>query len=999
MNYEILLSKLLRLPLKKCARIYDKFIKEDNHTFAQSIQAMEAFETKARYLKMIDEDATFELMLALSMMSMNKNKVVDELFEQLKGYPMVAWMEVIGEFDAQKINGILKNYGTELTSPIVETLIINLPRFQQAYTIEKYQSSLDPTNELFQSFYYCLVDAGKAKVEQIFPNSIKINPLLELEDIEDGLIAKNMIAQKEKLQEVPMDSIIEFLLLKEKNIENALDILQNYSDRLHEISDMRFKLLFGRLKQLGKDQSRKPSETFEFNKKIFELFKPKFKNLGLIETLDIMDAEVSAYYDNKIGNDIVYEFLDVAYKDDELIKYVNEKSIINLIERFENDCSKKEYSFEDFEQLVEKTITTEPQKLIHDDYIEAMIACRKLMKNHEINNQNPYYIELKEKFKKMINAEIQKDGTTEEPINTDALFYRLIKGTVDFSKVFNIKTYKGLAYLTKAAQVYEDPDNITKYLTDEQVSKLNISPLIQWQKIKIREAQKKQAAKEAEKEKESWFEDEENDNNKNHNLAAVFKNHHLENAFNERLALQLLCYFSEQKARHIINSNMKTNRMEHIFDNIDYYKIEIDENGSPIVNQEVIDFFFGKGSVKEKNSIMNKIIREELPEFDRIVPEFCNNYEEIKEACNGIITVKRIISYYQNKKLPDLKPHEYNYRKALMEINYTNIDKLAQAIELCDDAAKRKVSTIPKQKGQLGNLSYEILDLKDSMHIASGYLSHCCFVINGYSDSSLRHSMQSKNGRIMFVYHNGKFLGQSWIWRNGDVVCFDSVEAGSFSHGAYKDILKVVDVYKQVAKEILEESKYNESEEERVKIVTIGKSDFRFEGLDKLEVEEVPRPLERDCYISDSKEQFILAGEMPENPRYDEVSVKYRDPRKRVYQILDTKDANIDYLDEALLKMAAIKYEATGEEPQDDLDNLNQLFVGDDWYIKTTTDGEIEVEITDDYEETIKECRDYAEVLGVNFERNYDRNEKEILPTKDEVVKKLKLAKVESRRG
>lgn len=983
MNYEILLSKLLRLPLKKCAKIYDKFIKEDNHTFAESIQAMEAFETKARYIEMIKEDAMFELMLALSMMSMNKNMVVDELFEESEGYPMIIWIEVIGEFDAQRINGILKNYGTKLPSTKVETLIINLPRSQQADAIEKYQSSLDPTSELFQSFYYCLGEDAQSKVKQLFPNSIKINPLLELEDVEEGLIAKKVIAQKEKLKEVPMDSIIEFLLLKENNFNNALEVLKNYSDRLNEISDMRFKLLVGRLNQLSGKVRKEYSlfgedddELEEPRLLIFKTLKSRFKSLGLKETLELMDAKVSAYYDNKLGNDIAYEFLDVAYKDDGLRDYINEKTIKLLIEKFENECSKKEYTIDDFKRLVENVRTIKPQKLIHDDYIEAMIACRKLMKNQEINNQNSYYIELKDKFSKMLNEEVERDGTTTEELNTDVLFYRLVKGTIDFANVFNTKTYKGLAYIMKANKVYEDPDVITKFLTDEQVSKLNISPALQWQKVKIKEALRKKDKNIPDEDiKLNWV-------------------------VNERLALQLLCYFGEQRARHIINADMKVNRMEHLFDNIDYTRIKIDENGSPIVNEEIMDFFFGKGSVKEKNSIMNKLIREELPDFDKIVSEFCNNYEEIKEACNGVVTVKRITNYYEDKNLPiELKPHQYAYKKAIKEIKYLDEDKLTKAVALCDDAAKRKYSSIPKENGELGNFTYEILDLKDSMHVASGYLSHCCFVIDGISYSALKHSMQSKNGRIMFVYYKEMFLGQSWIWRNGDVVCFDSVEAGSLRHGAYADNLKVVDVYKKVAEEILHDSKQNETEEERVKIVTVGSSDFRFEDLEDLKVDQVPRPLERDCYVYDSFKQKILAGKMPQNPRYKEVSVKYKDPRKKVFQILDMKDANIDYLDEAILKLQAIKYEATGNEESVDLNNINQLFVGDDWYIKTTKDGDVEVEITDDDEDTVKECRNYGEVIGVHFERHYDRNDNEITPTKEEVVKKLKLAKVESRRG
>ena len=94
-----------------------------------------------------------------------------------------------------------------------------------------------------------------------------------------------------------------------------------------------------------------------------------------------------------------------------------------------------------------------------------------------------------------------------------------------------------------------------------------------------------------------------------------------------------------------------------------------------------------------------------------------------------------------------------------------------------------------------------MLDIKDPMAIAVGYMSHCCFTIGGLSDSSLRHSMKSQNGRTFVVHHKGNFVTQSWVWRNGDVVCFDSVEAGSSRHNAYDDELSLVDVYKKAASE------------------------------------------------------------------------------------------------------------------------------------------------------------------------------------------------------
>lgn len=973
MKYEVLLSKLFRLPLEQALKEYKEYEENNSFTFAEQLRAMDTLETKARFKKRIKEEAFFTLLFTLTQMSIGKTRTVDENLNEIKGYPMVIWMEIIGELEPKKITNILRNYSNDLPSMLVETFIINLPEHMQAMAVEKNKNSLDPKGELFTSFYLCLGEKGKDKVEKLFPEYIQKDHLLELKDLKEKDYCNEIKNKKELLTKTPMDSIVESILLKSNDFNDVLSILEQYSDRIEEISDIRFKLLVGRLVQWSNDSKDKIN--------IFNSLKSKFKQLELKDTLEILEANNSTWtwdFDSLVG-DIIYGLLDIAYKEEKVIKYTNEETIKYIVDKFESDCSKKSYTIEDLKELVDKVLTTKPQKLIYDDYMEAMIACRQLMAKHEINNQHPYYLELREKFSKVLNEEVERDGTITEDIDLNTLFYRLVKGTVDFTTVINTKTYKGLCYLTKTNQPTSDCDLITTKLTDEQASKIDISPVLQWKKIKIKEARKE-------------YEE-------IHHVEGINQTK-FNNTFDERIALQLLLLFGENKARHIINSSMRVNRMENIFDPIDYSKINIDENGKPITNEELLEFFFGRGSVKEKNSIINKIIREELVNFDYAIPAISNSYEEIKEACHGVLTVKRIMKHLDEKDLPiTLKPNQYTYKRALNELKYLTEDKAKKAVDLCDDAQKRKYSTIPKVKGAVRDFTYEILDLKDPFAVAVGDLSHCCFVIDGITYRDLKHSMQSKNGRTFVVYKNGKFLTHSWVWRNGDVVCFDSVEAGCVNHGELTDKDNLGEVYQQAGEDILRQSSINENEEERVKLVTVGKSDFIFAGLKKLESENLPEPIEPGLAIYDSRVQHILSGEMPKKPRYGEVSAQYKDPRKSVYHILDMDDINVDYLDDALLKFQALKYEATGSEEIEDQTSIGQLLVGDDWYIKTTKDGEIEAEIIGDEEESIQECAQYAKVLGITINKNYNYMDEEQPLTKEDVVKQLKLSKVESRRG
>ena len=69
-----------------------------------------------------------------------------------------------------------------------------------------------------------------------------------------------------------------------------------------------------------------------------------------------------------------------------------------------------------------------------------------------------------------------------------------------------------------------------------------------------------------------------------------------------------------------------------------------------------------------------------------------------------------------------------------------------------------------------------MLDLDDPLGLVVGYITRCCFLLDGASSNALYHSAQSKDGRIFVVRKNGELIAQSWVWRNGNLVCFDNVE-------------------------------------------------------------------------------------------------------------------------------------------------------------------------------------------------------------------------------
>ena len=931
MKFEILLNSILRLPLHKASTLVKEYQKNTGFkNFYEKQRLLDILSHKVNVQKQIKKETFRKALIYLVFMTREKNEWSKASFDNMKEFPMIIWIESIGQMDSESIMKLLNNYHKELTFSLVETCIINLSEDMQLKAIDRYKTDLDCKDNMFLNFYYSVCDKARIKLKEIFPESLKDDILLEMEDMNESQVLDILLNEKERLTKLPADDLIKFILLKVTKIDTLNRFLEIYNNKVNKASISIFKLLFTRYKYLGSySYSYNVDETKTLSdSKLFALFKTKFHEMGIEETLSLFDNHAH-YKVNEFTANVVLEFLDIAYSDIDISKYINKKTIAEIINRFVKKCNEKLYSYEDFKLLVANIGKDGKNKLIYDDYIEAIIACGKLLRDREISDKDTVFLELRNKFTNDLIERSKKDGTYLENVSLNGVFYRLAKGSMPFDKVYMTETYKGLIYLSKSGQLIENADYITNFLTDEQLVKLNISPVIKWKNAINRI------------------------NTNADNLSFI-----------ERMGLQLLCYFGKDKGKYLLESNIQGNRMENLFDGLKYDTISINEDGTPNTNEELLNYLFGLGMMNEQNSVINRMLRGEIPKFEKKFTEFCNTFEEIKKECNGILSVKRIVKYFEDVDLPiELKPDEIKFKRALTEMNTLNPVLLSEAIGLCKDARNRWYSTIPKVEGQIGNFTYKVLDLGDPMAVAVGYLSHCCFVIKGISYSALKHSMQSKNGRTFVVYYKGQFLTQSWIWRNGDVICFDSVEAGNPYHGMYQDDIKLVDVYKTAAREMLNISQYTEDDIQKVKVVTIGKSDYTFNGLEEV-TGDVPRPLESDLYIYDSNSQQILAGSMPKEPRYGAVGVQYRDPRNRVTFINDVSEADIDTLDEITLNINSLRYQLYREETPIDYTSYSKIITGDGWYILFNINGTIESGSLQGNEETQKEFDSYMSKYG-----------------------------------
>lgn len=907
MNYTMLYNKILMSPFKRANELFKEYHDEIGFkNFAEQQRILDLLSQKFELFSRLKEDVIQEAGVAYTLMSSSKNFLSDCAFENMKSYPMIVWIEALCFLKPADIMALLNNYHEELSTTLKETLIVNLDDKLQLEAVVQYKDDIDIDDQMFLSFYYAVNDKVKCKLREYFPDELDEDLLLKIKDMSEENAMSFIFDNKEKIIGLDADSFMEVILLKFTKASDIEKIIINFNELIDGCSSEKFELFFTRYRYLdlyrykfsdcydglSEEDDKKKGFT---NLELFDLFKNKFHQIGILRTLQLFDDK-NYYGVNEFSIEIIMNLLDIAYRDLDLSDYVSETTFEELIKRFTNKCREKEYTLEDFERLVKKAGCYE--KYIYDDFIEAIVACGKLMKDRIIDDRNPLFSELREKFSTDLIEGLEKDGTYNDNISLNGIFYRLAKGTMPFEKVYMTKKYKGLIYLTKCGQLIDNADYVTNFLTDEQLAKLNISPVLKWKN------------------------------------AIKRKNANADNlSFIERMGLQLLCYFGHDKGKYLLDSEMQGNLMENLFDGLNYRDISINYDGTSNVNEELINFLFGFGRINEFNSIINKMIRGELPDFKKYFSEFCNDYYNIKEACNGVLSVKRVVRHFENVDLPiTLKPDELEFWNALGEMNTIDEGKLREAIQLCKDARDREYSTIPKVSGKIGKFRYEILDLDDPLAVAVGYLSHCCFVVRGISYSALKHSMQSTNGRTFVVYYDDKFLTQSWVWRNGDVICFDSVEAGSPIHGVYNDDIKLVDVYKEAANAMIDISKDNEDDIQKVKVVTVGKSDYKFGDLEYFEG-NVPRPLEGNIYVYDSSLQKILAGSVPENIRYGEVGVRYTDLRDKPLIFEDVSRADPDSLDEAILNINAMRYRVHGIEEVLDFTNYSKIYSGDGWYI------------------------------------------------------------------
>lgn len=593
-----------------------------------------------------------------------------------------------------------------------------------------------------------------------------------------------------------------------------------------------------------------------------------------------------------------------------------------------------------YEELMTKFVKEDADNVLIDyNSTNLLVLIRVLFKYHIINDKNDYYQTFKEMYMSKLLNKLENENSENINVIKDSLFYRLVKGSVDPTMLISIKTLKGLIFFNKNNVEANNNRNINVYTPDEIES--FVENLKEEQVIVLNNKLFKQICEK---------------------LLNNYKDENLDKSSIRNLAIRLYLAVGYQNSKNLIDLKVPFTRYEYIFNEIDIKKIQLNDNGEPIINKKLNNFMFGS-NINDDTTNINRLLQDKIPEFEKRFADVYNSWEIIYQNLNGNVSVARILKWFEENKVL-LNPDEYRLANVLNEIG-TDERNLAKARELYNDMKNRKFSTIPKIFGSCNNeYTYEILDLDDPLGLVVGYITRCCFLINGASKSSLFHSAQSKDGRIFVVRKNGELVAQSWVWRNGNLVCFDNVETrGIYDH----DIL--LEAYKQASKKFIDISEKDESTKEQIKLVTFGGRYSRIsKPKDRVPTDRIQTPrVDGQIYCDAEDEQFILASNGERELYYGDVKAQYKDDRKKIDRYVELTLLDREQKSSIIKKIKSIEFVKTGNIRNIDFDNYRYGAIADDWYILLNNNGEVECMLLDNDERAREELYDEIDKLDKTF--------------------------------
>ncbi len=395
-----------------------------------------------------------------------------------------------------------------------------------------------------------------------------------------------------------------------------------------------------------------------------------------------------------------------------------------------------------------------------------------------------------------------------------------------------------------------------------------------------------------------------------------------------------------------------------------FYNVKINDYHIPNKNGEVqynnvqkalLNFLFSNKAT-ESNINIRKMFND-LDKYFPLLQNLINNWEEFYKQLEGNVSLSELVTIVKENNLKNS-----TITPDLIEL-IPIVQRIGQSEKLLNtyrEMKKRTVSSIPKVQGKIDKYTYEVCDLQDINQLTVGYDTHCCFTFGGASENSLIDGCTNSQSRIFIIRENGKLAAQSWIWRNGNVVCFDNIEVKGIMSKLDPRIWKT---YQKAAQEMVNISAQQEPNQ-KIELVSVGTgySDVKLAG-EKLLPDQTLKPLNKGLY-TDAANQVLLA----KSPNFQKVNsyeaeCHYQDERKK--PLIIEPQQSLTPLDNIANYINAINYAALNSRTYKEfnINNYTYITLGQDWYIALTNDGKIEQQIYSFDNRSKAEMKDNLELL------------------------------------
>lgn len=406
------------------------------------------------------------------------------------------------------------------------------------------------------------------------------------------------------------------------------------------------------------------------------------------------------------------------------------------------------------------------------------------------------------------------------------------------------------------------------------------------------------------------------------------------------------------KENYILKENIYYKLKSDIDDNT-LYKIYDEILNSRVNNQitieslnNIFDDIPKNYSKKISNFIIKnfKIILFNL-EYQKYLKNIIQKFEEIEKfyLAKGHSNFNYIdaLKYLSNYTFSNIKSDNYEFAKLVKNSGVVSQEKFEKYQDLYEEIKDNRESIIPRinEDGLITindkhyKIGFEMLRKDDPFTMLVGEVKYtnCCQVFGDNAESSMIHACHE--GRIFCAYMinddgNKELLAQSWVWRCGNLICFDNIEFTSLSKSRkiFKDI--VYNCYKIASQKIIEIGK---SVSDKIEVIAIGceNNDLDLENYFSETYENSLKPNNYNGYV-DSKTICIMQGSKDLiDSKYIPLK-KYLDERKIVVKKINSLSGNM------LRKIRKIfESHENNNEFIDFLnmkdDNLN-IVIGEDWY-------------------------------------------------------------------